>query len=128
MRIAKSFLVPLALLVCCPIFAQQTPATSPSVAGPVTDPKAGAPMTPLSAPDATPVTAEPTAQPSLPVQPVIKKSMPSVPDLPPQKILMRRVAMVEIPGRPGFDGLALVDGNLVMAHPAANTVDVFNVA
>lgn len=127
MRIAKSFLVPLALLVCCPIFAQQTPATSPSVAGPVTDPKAGAPMTPLAAPDATPVSAEPGAQPFLPAQPVIKKSLPTVPDLPPQRILMRRVAMVEIPGRPGFDGVALAGGDLLMMHPAANTVDVFNV-
>lgn len=127
MRIPKSFLVPLALLVCSPIFAQQTPATSPSVAGPVTDPKAGSPMTPLAAPDATPTTAQPAAQPSLPA-PVIKKATPAVPDLTPQKILMRRVAMIEIPGRPGFDGVALVGGNLLMAHPAANTVDVFNVA
>jgi DNA-binding beta-propeller fold protein YncE len=41
---------------------------------------------------------------------------------------MRRVAMIEIPGRPGFDGVAMVGGNLAMTHPATSTVDVFNVA
>ena len=128
MHTFKSLLVPLVLIASSTVFAQQTPATSPAVAGPATGPKAGLPMTPLTAPDATATTAEPAAQPSSMTQPVIKKAMPLAPELPPQKILMRRVAMVEIPGRPGFDGVALVGGNLVMTHPAANTVDIFNVA
>jgi DNA-binding beta-propeller fold protein YncE len=41
---------------------------------------------------------------------------------------MRRVAMIDIPGRPGFDGVGIVGGNLIMTHPAASTVDVFNLA
>ena len=72
---------------------------------------------------AAPAVAQPVspaiAQPVRPITPA--------PVLPP-KILMRRVAMVEIPGQPGFDGVALYDGNLIMAHPAASTVDVFSVA
>jgi len=124
MRTAKSLLVLLALIVCTSVSAQQTPPTSSAVAGP-----GGAKtpaITPLTAPDPIPVAAESAAQPIASVQPVVKATVP--PALPPQKILMRRVAMVEIPGRPGFDSVALVSGNLVMAHPAANTVDVFNLA
>jgi DNA-binding beta-propeller fold protein YncE len=79
-------------------------------------------MTPVATPDPIPQPTQPTAQPT---QPVVKSVVPA-PSLPPQKILMRRVAMIDIPGRPGFDGVAMSNGNLVMTHPAASTVDVFN--
>lgn len=34
--------------------------------------------------------------------------------------------MVDLPGEPGFDGLAFARGALVITHTAANTVDVFD--
>jgi len=39
---------------------------------------------------------------------------------------LRRIAMVDLPGEPGFDSIAMANGNLVIAHSAANTVDIFN--
>lgn len=39
---------------------------------------------------------------------------------------LRQVAIVELPGEPGFDGIAYVKGNVVIAHSAANTLDVFD--
>jgi YVTN family beta-propeller protein len=46
----------------------------------------------------------------------------------PERALIRRIAMIDIPGRPGFNDLEFINGCLVMAHPAASTVDVFSVA
>lgn len=43
-------------------------------------------------------------------------------------IKLRQVAMIDIAGRPGFDKVAFANGNLVIAHPGAGTVDVFNPA
>lgn len=40
----------------------------------------------------------------------------------------RTVAMLEIPGRPGFDGMAVVKGMLLMSHAGAGTVDIFDPA
>lgn len=34
--------------------------------------------------------------------------------------------MVDLPGEPGFEAVAVANGNLVIAHSAANTVDIFN--
>lgn len=34
--------------------------------------------------------------------------------------------MIDLPGEPGFDGLAFARGMLVITHPAANTVDIFD--
>jgi DNA-binding beta-propeller fold protein YncE len=41
---------------------------------------------------------------------------------------LRQVAMVDLPGLPGFDEVAYANGMLVMAHPAANTVEIFDPA
>ena len=121
MRNPKVVLVSLVLIACIPLWSQQTPPTNSAIAGP-TSATPGPSLSPVATPD--PPTARPSIQPS---QPVVKRVVPP-PALPPQKILMRRVAMLEIPGRPGFDGVAIVNGNLVMTHPAASTVDVFNLA
>jgi hypothetical protein len=41
---------------------------------------------------------------------------------------LRQVAIVDLPGRPGFDDLAIARGNLVMTHSGAGSVDVFDQA
>jgi len=43
-------------------------------------------------------------------------------DLPP----VRQIAQVELPGVPGFDELAIANGMVIITHPAANTVDIFD--
>jgi DNA-binding beta-propeller fold protein YncE len=40
---------------------------------------------------------------------------------------LRQIAMVDIPGRPGFDAMALAGNYLVIAHRGANAVDIFDV-
>ena len=39
---------------------------------------------------------------------------------------LRQIAMVEIPGRPGFDSMAFAGNYLVIAHRGANAVDIFD--
>lgn len=39
---------------------------------------------------------------------------------------LRRIAMVDLPGEPGFEAIAVANGNLVIAHAATNSVDIFN--
>lgn len=39
---------------------------------------------------------------------------------------LRRVAVIELPGEPGFDGIAYLDGNVILAHSATNSLDVFD--
>jgi YVTN family beta-propeller protein len=39
---------------------------------------------------------------------------------------LRQVAMVDIPGRPGFDSMAFAGNYLLIAHRAANAVDIFD--
>jgi DNA-binding beta-propeller fold protein YncE len=34
--------------------------------------------------------------------------------------------MVDLPGEPGFEAIAVANGNLVITHAAANSVDIFN--
>lgn len=41
---------------------------------------------------------------------------------------LRQVAIIDIPGQPGFDSLAWADGKLVIAHRGAGKVDVFDPA
>jgi DNA-binding beta-propeller fold protein YncE len=41
---------------------------------------------------------------------------------------LRQIALLEIPGRPGFETLAFAKGFLVMAHNGAGTVDIFDPA
>lgn len=38
----------------------------------------------------------------------------------------RQVAILEIPGQPGFGGMAVAKGMLLMSHPGAGTVDIFD--
>ncbi len=40
---------------------------------------------------------------------------------------LRQLAMVYIPGNPGFQAVGFVDGHLIISHSGDNTVDIFNV-
>ncbi|HZR29311.1 MAG TPA: YncE family protein [Terriglobales bacterium] len=39
---------------------------------------------------------------------------------------LRQIAMIEIPGQPGFDAAVFVDKYLVIAHSSTNTLDIFD--
>jgi hypothetical protein len=39
---------------------------------------------------------------------------------------LRQIASLDLPGTPGFDDMAVVNGNLVIAHHGANTVDIYD--
>jgi YVTN family beta-propeller protein len=39
---------------------------------------------------------------------------------------LRQIAIVDVPGRPGFDSLAFANGALLIAHSGTNTVDIFD--
>jgi hypothetical protein len=39
---------------------------------------------------------------------------------------VREIAMLDIPGKPGFDGIAVVRGMVLMSHSGAGTVDIFD--
>ena len=39
---------------------------------------------------------------------------------------LRQVAVIELPGRPGFDGVAFANGMLLIGHHGAGTVDIFD--
>jgi DNA-binding beta-propeller fold protein YncE len=39
---------------------------------------------------------------------------------------LRQVAMVDLPGQPGFDSVAIANGALLVAHSAADTVDILD--
>src|SRR5512142_2619508 len=73
-------------------------------------------------------------QPITPVKPGVAKPVPAPPDntpapaMPSNRVLLRRIAMVDIPGRPGFQAVTIANGALLMAHPADGTVDVFGLA
>lgn len=123
MRDSKLLLVALVLLASTSLWAQQATGSLPAIAGPASA-APGPAVTPLKAVEPAPGQ---TVQSLTPSQPVVKRMVPPT-ALPPQKILMRRIAMIEIPGRPGFDAVAIAGGNLLMTHPAASTVDVFNLA
>jgi len=41
---------------------------------------------------------------------------------------IRQIAILDVPGRPGFDSIAFLGGHLVMAHRAEGTVEVFDAA
>ncbi|HVH88478.1 MAG TPA: YncE family protein [Terriglobales bacterium] len=43
-------------------------------------------------------------------------------------VKLREIALLDIPGRPGFETLAFAKGFLVMAHNGASTVDIFDPA
>ena len=39
---------------------------------------------------------------------------------------VRQVAVLDLPGRPGFDEMVFAKGMLVIAHPSTNTVEIFD--
>jgi YVTN family beta-propeller protein len=39
---------------------------------------------------------------------------------------LRQVAMIDLPGQPGFETVAIANGHLLVAHSAADTVDIFD--
>jgi hypothetical protein len=39
---------------------------------------------------------------------------------------LRQIAMIDLAGQPGFDAVGIANGALLMAHSAANSVDVFD--
>jgi YVTN family beta-propeller protein len=41
---------------------------------------------------------------------------------------VREIGMLDIPGKPGFDGMAVVHGIVLMSHAGAGTVDIFDPA
>ena len=41
---------------------------------------------------------------------------------------LRQIAIIDVPGRPGFDSLAFAANDLVIAHTGAGTVDIFDPA
>jgi YVTN family beta-propeller protein len=41
---------------------------------------------------------------------------------------LRQIAIIDVPGRPGFDALAFAGPNLVIAHTGAGAVDIFDPA
>jgi DNA-binding beta-propeller fold protein YncE len=43
-------------------------------------------------------------------------------------VKLREIALLDVPGRPGFETLAFAKGYLVMAHNGASTVDIFDPA
>jgi YVTN family beta-propeller protein len=120
MRISKAVLVLLSLVLLTTCLAAQTSATS-NISSP--QPASLSPMTPAVASPAPIVRPAPSRQaaPEKP-QPNVNLQVPA-----PRRARVRRIAMIEIPGRPGFKGVALLGDALIMAHPAADTVDVFSV-
>jgi DNA-binding beta-propeller fold protein YncE len=41
---------------------------------------------------------------------------------------MRQIAIIDLPGKPGYDAVAFANGMLLMSHTSANTVDIFDPA
>src|SRR5215470_8596763 len=39
---------------------------------------------------------------------------------------LRQVAMIDLPGNPGFDQVALANGQMVITRPATNTIEIFS--
>jgi YVTN family beta-propeller protein len=39
---------------------------------------------------------------------------------------LRRIAMLDVPGRPGFDSAVFANGALLLSHAGTNTVDIFD--
>jgi DNA-binding beta-propeller fold protein YncE len=41
---------------------------------------------------------------------------------------LRQIAMIDLPGQPGFESLAIANGHLLVAHSAADSVDIVDLA
>ena len=120
MRTPKLFLVPLVLTLSAYVVAQ-SPIASPQPGTAGMPPGVATPMQPSQDPIVKPVPPVVRREEKAP-QPNVNLQVPL-----PERALIRRIAMIDIPGRPGFKDLEFINGYLVMAHPAASTVDVFSV-
>ncbi len=56
------------------------------------------------------------------------KPVPPRPRAPGQQRTLQQIGMVDIPGSPGFDTLAVVNGKVLLAHTAASSLDVVDPA
>jgi hypothetical protein len=119
----RFLLVPLALVLSAYALAQ-SPIASPQPVTSSMQPGGAASMV-----------ARPSPEPVIKSNPPVIKRQETAPQpninlqVPlPERALIRRIAMIDIPGRPGFKDLEFINGCLVMAHPAASTVDVFSIA
>lgn len=111
-----------ALLFVLPLFAQnpQAPPATPDQNGSAAAPSVGSPSPVI------PVKPSPgVAQPQAEITP--DKNATPAPALN-GNVRVKRVAMMDVNGAPGFNGAAFVNGFLVMSHSANNSVDIFNVA
>src|SRR5690349_18448277 len=52
------------------------------------------------------------------------KPVPLTRRVPGQQRTLRQIGMVDIPGSPGFDALAIANGKVLLAHTAASSLDV----
>ncbi|MGZ4811579.1 MAG: YncE family protein [Terriglobales bacterium] len=123
MHISRLFLVPLVLASFA--LAQNAGTSTGTISSPqpstALQPGITAPVTATPEPVVKPAPST-TREADIKPQPNVNLQVPL-----PARALVRRVAMVDIPGRPGFKDLVFTNGNLVIAHPAASTVDVFSV-
>jgi DNA-binding beta-propeller fold protein YncE len=65
--------------------------------------------------------------------PIAKTETPAkparlTPRTPGQQATLRQIGMVDIPGSPGFDAVAVADGKVLLAHTAASSLDVVDPA
>ena len=56
------------------------------------------------------------------------KPVPLKPRTPSQQRTLQQIGMVDIPGSPGFDTLAIANGKVLLAHTAASSLDVVDPA
>ena len=67
------------------------------------------------------------AQPDPKVVPETNLAAPSVPQNPQQaSAKMKQVAIIDLPGKPGYDTITFANGMLLMSHSSADTVDIFD--
>ena len=96
-------------------------------APPPTSDQNGSPGQPsVASPDAVP--AQPNVGTALPQSNanVQERNAVPAPALPSQQ-RVKRVALMDIAGQPGFNGAAFFQGFLILSHSANDTVDIFNV-
>lgn len=67
------------------------------------------------------------AQPDPKVAPPTTVTSPSLPQTPLQPAAkMKQIAVIDLPGKPGYDSIAFANGMLLMSHSSADTVDIFD--
>ncbi len=89
-------------------------------------PQQDVPSQPPAAQAPAPLTPE--AAPQAPVGTGTLARSQAAPSSLPQRGILSRIAMIDIPGQPGFQAVALFDGKLLISHTANDSVDVFDIA